>query len=145
MSDLRRRLMGSGAAGGGSPSSLDLSSGYFDLGIVGESFHQDELMPLRISQRGRPFEVRLVPEPENPYDANAVAIQVAKSGALIGHLSREEAARYQPHLLRLAAAGLVVTCKGRTGGGDPERPTIGVWLDIDIHRLERAKAANPRA
>ena len=87
----------------------------------------------------------ILQEPENPYDANAVAIQVAKSGALIGHLSREEAVRFQPHLLRLAAAGLAVTCKGRTVGGDPERPTIGVWLDIDARRLERAEAPGPGA
>ena len=137
--------MGSGAAGSGAPPSLDLSSGYFDLGIVGESFHQDELVPLRISQRGQPFAVRLVPEPENPYDENAVAIQVVKSGVSIGHLSREEAARFQPHLLRLAAAGLAVTCRGRTVGGDPERPTIGVWLDIDTRRLEEAQAPEPSA
>lgn len=56
----------------------------------------------------------LIPEPRNPHDPNAVRVQVG--GRLVGYLAREDAAVYQPVLLRLAQHG-ALTCEARIKGG----------------------------
>jgi len=38
--------------------------------------------------------IHLEHEPDNPYDTNAVAVRVKRSGAMLGHVSRELAAKY---------------------------------------------------
>jgi hypothetical protein len=38
--------------------------------------------------------IRLEHEPDNPHDTNAVAVRVERTGALLGHISRELAAKY---------------------------------------------------
>ena len=38
--------------------------------------------------------IRLEHEPDNPYDKNAVAVRVKQTGAKLGHLSIEVAAKY---------------------------------------------------
>jgi hypothetical protein len=65
--------------------------------VVGTSHYQDAL--LELSGRRGDEEVRvvkvaaLVPEPANPHDPNAIAVQI--DGRLVGYLSREENARWQ--------------------------------------------------
>ncbi len=67
--------------------------------IVGEQYHQDALERVlkkatttqSVYQHGQ-----LVPEPENTYDANAVAVIVG--GERIGYMNREAAAQYSPVL-----------------------------------------------
>src|SRR5262249_29630366 len=68
--------------------------------VVGESFYLDALRAIVArdvaSSDGRirkDVQATLVPEPENPYDANAVAVYV--SGRKVAHLARAEARRYQ--------------------------------------------------
>jgi hypothetical protein len=75
----------------------------------------------------------LVPEDDNPYDPNAVAIWV--HGLKVGHLSRSNARRYRPGLLDLqdhygqpiALNGVIV------GGGIREDGLgrLGVFLRHD--------------
>ncbi len=51
----------------------------------------------------------LVPEPDNPHDANAVAVQLG--GHTAGYLGRDDAREYQPVLLDLVRAGFVPTVR----------------------------------
>lgn len=74
------------------------------LQVVGESFYQEAL---EIVARGDTFEreiashlpvrVVLVPEPENPFDDNAVRVDVSRGEASlkVGYLAREQAAQYK--------------------------------------------------
>lgn len=108
------------------------------LDVVGESQYQDNLRRLAGgAERSVSVRVKvkaiLAPEPENPYDRNAVGVWV--DGLRVGHLSREDAARYRPGLLALqekhgrpvALSGVVVGRGAREGG----RGRLGVFLDHD--------------
>jgi len=74
----------------------------------------------------------LVPEPTNPYDSNAVMVQV--NGTRVGYLSRDDAVAYQPVLRQVAERGGVAMAEGRIvggwdrGGGD--EGSFGIWLDL---------------
>src|SRR5689334_1612382 len=76
--------------------SANLYSGTHDLEIVGESNYQAALWSLCGGTLGEPIRhpviAVLVPEPENPYDPNAIAVQI--EARLVGYLSREYAAMY---------------------------------------------------
>jgi hypothetical protein len=99
--------------------------------VVGESFYQDTLRALEAIEGDRPFTVRLVPEPDNPQDPNAVAV-VTDANAIVGHLSRAVAKSYHQALLRQPAP---VFCPAKlTGRG---KRTIGVVLDFDEVRILR--------
>jgi hypothetical protein len=105
------------------------------LEVVGESFHQDVLWKLiggRSSDHVRcPIHARLVPEPRNPKDRNAVMVQI--DGQCVGHLSREDAARYLPGLEQLRADGPVELSGVIVGGGRRAdgMGLLGVFLDHD--------------
>ena len=76
----------------------------------------------------------LLPEPDNPYDGNA--IQVLVSGQLVGYLSRTDAASYRPGLLRLMAANEtgLVALNGQIVGGWSRVDglgRLGVFLNHD--------------
>ena len=60
---------------------------------------QSELAGARPGRERVRKEIRavLVPEDDNPYDPNAVAVWI--DGLQVGHLSRESAQRYRPGLL----------------------------------------------
>lgn len=101
------------------------------LNVVGESNYQATLRPLadRLGRDGV-FEARLVPEPDNPYDGNAVAVCVNDGLAKVGYLNRDVARNYQE---RLAQHGVPVVCPARlTGVG---LRTIGVVLDFEDARV----------
>lgn len=97
-----RRLFGGKAAEKTIPA-IDVSTGDFRQAIVGEANYQDELRLIAAgrTERGERVEFRvvLIPELKNKYDSNAVAIHAENRG-VIGYLSREDAADYQPALSR---------------------------------------------
>ena len=81
-------------------------SGDDDQLFVGESFYQSALLALLagrghtktdVSSARKPiresFTARLIPEINNPHDANAVAVQI--NGRQVAHLSRSNAANYR--------------------------------------------------
>lgn len=96
-----------------------------DIEIVGESFHADYIGGLRRRYGDQEFEIVLVPEPENPYDHNAVAIYV--DGAAVGHLSREMAPAWQPTVAAANSEGFLVTGTASIWGGSPDKPNLGVF------------------
>lgn len=115
-----------------------LYSGAETLEVVGESFHQDALWRIvggRRSDRVRHDVVAsLVPEPDNPYDENAIKVLI--DGQQVGHLSADDAAEYLPGLLRLIdqSASSAVALAGVVVGGGSRLDGIGmlgVFLDHD--------------
>lgn len=107
------------------------------LEVVGESRHQDALWAIVGGHRRDPVryqaEAVLEPEPDNPYDSNAIKVLVA--GEQVGYLSREDASAYRPGLLRLMeeSAGDVALEAQIVGGGPRAGGTgfLGVFLDHD--------------
>lgn len=75
-----------------------------------------------------PAEVKLVREPSNPYDANAIRAEVG--GQVIGYLTRHIAAQLTPELDRARCRSFGVC--GVIRGGSYEAPNLGVhvWLDM---------------
>ncbi len=75
----------------------------------------------------------LVPEPQNPYDHNAIAIHI--DGHVVGYLRRDVAQQYGPglHSLMARSNGYVALRGVIVGGGYyPDGPgRLGVWLEHD--------------
>jgi hypothetical protein len=118
---------------------VQLHEGREDLEVVGEASYQDNLWGIVGGRRSPDGRVReevyavLAAEPDNPYDANAVAVWI--QGLKVGYLSREDALRYRPGLLALeqqhgkpiALAGVIAGGGMRADG--PGR--LGVFLEHD--------------
>jgi hypothetical protein len=118
---------------------VQLCEGREDLEVVGEASYQDNLWRIVGGRRAPAGRVReevyavLAAEPDNPYDANAVAVWI--HGLKVGYLSREDAERYRPGLLALeqehgkpiALAGVIAGGGMRADG--PGR--LGVFLEHD--------------
>jgi hypothetical protein len=114
-----------------------LLDGDESLEVVGESFHQENLWLLAGATPGERVEVDiaavLVPEPDNPYDHDAVGVWI--DGLKVGHLSRHDASDYQPGLLILqerhgapiALPGVIVG----GGSGGNRKGLLGVFLRHD--------------
>lgn len=110
-----------------------LYEGSDPLEVVGESHYQDALWAT--VGRGRGWEVRhevvalLVPEPDNPYDSNAVAVYAA--GGRVGRLSRETGAEMKPGVEALMKReGKGVALNGVVVGGGNGR-SLGLFLSYD--------------
>jgi hypothetical protein len=118
---------------------VQLYEGQETLEVVGEASYQDNLWRIVGGRRSPDGRVRedvfavLAAEPDNPYDADAVAVWI--QGLKVGSLSREDAQRYRPGLLALeqqhsqpiALAGVIAGGGMRADG--PGR--LGVFLDHD--------------
>ena len=82
--------------------------------------------------------VRLVPEPENIYDSNALAVQVSKDGELlhVGYVPRELAAKIAPVL---QGETLMVKILEITGGFQQHngfRASLGLKLKVELPESE---------
>lgn len=99
-----------------------------ELDVAGESQTNDDGTDRQrvIARCKEGDSVRLVREPRNAYDKNAVAVVTSKGQ--IGYLSREDAAAVAPALDRGAKAQAHIR---HIGGGTKDKPTRGVWLRID--------------
>jgi hypothetical protein len=118
---------------------VKLYEGREDLEVVGEASYQDNLWRIIRERRSPDGRVReevyavLAAEPDNPYDANAVAVWI--QGLKVGYPSREDARRYRPGLQALeqqhgrpiALAGVIAGGGMRADG--PGR--LGVFLEHD--------------
>ena len=118
---------------------VQLYEGQETLQVVGEASYQDNLWRIVGGRRSPDGRVRedvfavLAAEPDNPYDASAVAVWI--QGLKVGYLSREDAQRYRPGLLALEEqCGKPIALAGVIAGGGmradgPGR--LGVFLDHD--------------
>jgi HIRAN domain/Zinc finger found in FPG and IleRS len=119
------------------PASVCLLGGQEDLEIVGELAYQAVLWQLcrgTVGDRIRCDIVAvLVPEPANPHDPNAIAVQI--DGHVVGYLARAMAQEYLPGLRDvMAKRSAYVALRGVIVGGGyyedgPGR--LGVWLEHD--------------
>lgn len=107
--------------------------GTYRVPIVGESHRQSELRALSAGrcERGEcvEFLAMLMPEPDNKFDRNAVAIY-RQDGGQIGYLSRELAVEFRDMVRDYLSRDRLIACNARTYGGDGDKPAIGVWLDL---------------
>ena len=92
--------------------------------VVGESFRADAIRKLFPARRRVTYEdhiettARLVPEPGNLHDRNAVAVYV--DATHVGYLPTEEAKLYQPVLMNLARSGFGATVPCTVTGSEYE-------------------------
>ena len=119
---LRAAIQPPAPAGSGSPASQPTAvmlSGGLEVGVVGESHYQDALTAIvggkGPRQRPHPDPSTLVPEPDNPYGPNAIAVYIA--GRKVGHLPRPAAHAFAPVARRLADQQRVGTCSATITGG----------------------------
>lgn len=106
-----------------------------EISVVGEARYQVHLescsggrtetgarMPLVTAE--------LIAEPDNPYDRNAIRVDVG--GGCVGYIAREETGRFHPVLRSLSAEGRRATCRAwLTGGwdrGGDDRGNFGIVL-----------------
>jgi hypothetical protein len=112
--------------------------GLFSLEAVGESNYQEALE--RICG-GRSYDgadlltdATLVHEDTNPYDPEAVRIDIA--GGTVGYLSRAHARIYRRQMAMAGHAGRVAVCAARIRGGwdrgEDDRGSYGVRLDVAV-------------
>jgi hypothetical protein len=108
---------------------VTLFEGDEQLEVKGEGSHQDNLS-LVVRELGREVAAVLMPEPDNEYDSYAVAVMVG--GLKVGYLSRDDAESYQPSVMRLQSEhGQPIALMGRIFGGEPDKPSYGIWLSHD--------------
>ena len=95
--------------------------------IVGESFYQDNVARFR---DGLSYGF-LVPDQNNPYDKNAVALYLIDKELMIhkvGHLPKEIAAKLsQPIANLLGSNNQIIPVQARVAGGTTDKPTLGVF------------------
>ncbi len=135
----RRHAEHKGAAPGPTTRRVEatLYTGPVTLEVVGESFHQDTLWSIvgGVTDEYVRHEViaALVPEFDNPYDANAVAVQI--DGQVVGHLPRDLAPLYRGVVLdHMHDTGRAVALTGMICGGGwrgTTRGALGVFLEHD--------------
>lgn len=114
------------------------ANGSYEQAVVGESHYQRALSKICGGQteEGHRLEVdaELVYEDSNPYDSNAVAVQIG--GALVGYLPRDVARELRERAVEVGApVGVPIRCKARIRGGwsregGADRGSFGVWLDF---------------
>ncbi len=133
---------------------VDADDGVFfaELDVVGESYRQDALGlvagPKRYDGVQRRVGVTLRCEPDNPYDCNAVRVEVM--GQHVGYIGRHQAEVLGPAMHSRCggvaeAVGVIVGGWDR-GGDDSGSYGIRVWLkEEDVARLGvRADRLDPR-
>ena len=97
------------------------------LQIVGESFYQEAIKKFK---KGWSYGF-LVPDQQNEYDKNAVALYLIDTDLMIhkvGHLPKEVAAKVsKPIANLLVTKGQVIPVLAKVEGGTKEKPTMGVF------------------
>jgi hypothetical protein len=110
---------GASRAQGARGPNLMLLPGGGDVHVVGESRYQRELQEIAGGKTREgvylPVVAALVPEPENPADRNAIAVQI--EGKKVGYLSRQDAAAYRALAQRLRDFEAIGICAGEIRGG----------------------------
>jgi hypothetical protein len=112
--------------------------GAFALEAVGESHYQAALEQIA-GARGpdgvdKTVDATLVYEDSNPYDSDAIRVEIA--GVTIGYLSREHAREYRRQMAGAGHTGITAVCAANIRGGwyrsDDDQGNFGVRLDVAI-------------
>jgi len=104
--------------------------------VVGESFYQEAIIKFK---KGWSYGF-LVPDQQNEYDKNAVAVYLIDSEFMIykvGHLPKELAAKVsKPIADLLVNKGQVIPVLAKVEGGTPEKPTMGVFASAKTNSIK---------
>jgi hypothetical protein len=98
------------------------------VNVAGESHYQDALRAIADGADGEvrlEREATLVPEPDNPHDANAVKVLIG--GRLVGYLPRAKAVLYGGLVREVAERGREARCEAMVAG---RGGTLGVFLRL---------------
>lgn len=114
-------------------------SGRFRLMVVGEASYQDNLEQIcsgRTTESVDKIETaHLILEDSNPYDRNAVSVEI--EGRKVGYLNREDAKAYRTYLQGKGQPNAIGTCHANIRGGwkrsKKDAGHFGVWLDFDLY------------
>jgi hypothetical protein len=113
--------------------------GAFALEAVGESHYQEALEHI-VGIRGpdgvdKMVDATLVYEDNNPYDSQAIRVDIA--GVTIGYLSRAHAREYRRQMANAGHVGITAVCAANIRGGwdrgDSDQGSFGVRLDVAIN------------
>lgn len=104
------------------------------VAAVGESHYQPALLRASGTSPGEAIQfacrASLVPEPNNPYDPNAIAVHIDED--IVGYLARADAISWQPVVHALSGLGQIAVCDamiaGRGIGADTTN--LGVFLHL---------------
>lgn len=101
--------------------------GHESVNVAGESHYQEALRAIAGAGEVRhETEARLIAEPENEYDPNAVRVEI--DGHKVGYLPRDLAPSWAPQLAELATRHRVGGCEATIVG--PADGTLGVFLRL---------------
>lgn len=121
------------AAAQGKPRWLTCN-GIFATHVMGEQYHRENLEQLCGPSTGEDdlrIVAQLIPEKDNPFDANAVRVDI--EGLTVGHLSREDALVFRKRLRRVIEAGRPIMCEARVRRNDRgNRSYYEVYLEADL-------------
>jgi hypothetical protein len=105
-----------------------------DLALAGTSHHQDVLRTIAGESLRRrehvAFTALIVPEPENEYDPNAIAV-AAEGHGLVGYFGRRDAVRYRAMAEELLRRDAIGVCEAFLTGGWDDQASIGTKLEIE--------------
>ena len=126
----------------GAPSIHWPPKGQFDFEVVGESFYQEAIQRQFVVQNelvkgGGTLVAELIPEDDNPYDGNAIAVFI--NDDLVGYMSRNDAKSFRIRLSKHGISKKISTCNAVIQ--EHERSSINdggcmysVWLDLQLFR-----------
>ena len=105
--------------------------------VVGES-NYNAWIGQAVALAGTEMDAVLLWEPRNPFDPNAIRVDLVANGQSFtcGYLPRDAAPHVLPTVKAHADRGQRSATTARVYGGTPEKPNYGVWLNMS----ERSKA-----
>lgn len=117
-------------------------SGSFEVPVVGEQSYVQNFERIFGKRTIDGIDVQctalLIPEPNNPYDKNAVRVLI--DGILVGYLERASAKNVCASLKRMDKWGVALQVQARVKGGwyrsASDSGDFGVWLDFPSETLK---------
>jgi hypothetical protein len=135
---LRRALGISSGTGAASFALVNLGHGGFNFEVVGEQSYQNRLRKVSAGrvERGE----RVIVGCHLRYEINShthePAVRVDTSGGrTVGYFPAEQAELYASALDKLERGGSIAECQGVLVGGQPDKPSFGIWLDFKPNLL----------
>jgi hypothetical protein len=106
-------------------------TGSFNVIVVGVFFCQAALAKICGNKREMLVQAKIVPEENNPYDSNAVRVEI--DGEKVGYLSRENAFKWRGKMMGEGFSD-AVSCPAsiRWDKAFTEEGSYGVRLDVDL-------------
>ena len=111
----------------------NVGNGGFNFEVVGEQSYQSHLRKVSAGrvERGERVIVRCRLRYEDNAHTHSPAVRVEADGVgTVGHFPAEQGALYATAFYELERGGHVAECQGVLVGGQPDKPSFGIWLDF---------------